>query len=68
MTGKPKPARLWLEITLTLVLKVAVLAIIWAAWFSSPEEHDMDDQKVAEQILSRQSIKEHDNGSVHRTR
>lgn len=53
MMVKLKPLRLWQEILLTLLLKAVLLAIIWAAWFSKPEDRAVDDQKAATQILSR---------------
>lgn len=68
MAGKAKPVRLWKEIALTLALKALVLALIWAAWFSAPEDISLDDQKVASQILSQQPQKEHDHDAVPGTR
>ena len=68
MAGKAKPVRLWQEIVLALALKVLVLAIIWAAWFSVPEDTSLDDQKVASQILSQQPQKEHGHDAVPGTR
>jgi hypothetical protein len=65
MSEKTKPSHLWQEITLTLALKVFVLFIIWAVWFSAPEENTLDDQKVASQILSQQSPKDHSHDAVH---
>jgi predicted negative regulator of RcsB-dependent stress response len=57
MTGKPKAFRFWQEIAMTLAIKVIILAIIWAAWFSSPENMGLDDRKVASQVLSQQTQK-----------
>ena len=68
MAGKAKPVRLWQEIVLALALKVLVLTIIWAAWFSVPEDISLDDQKVASQILSQQPQKEFDHDTVPGTR
>ena len=68
MAGKAKPVRLWQEIVLALALKVLVLTIIWAAWFSVPEDINLDDQKVASQILSQQPQKEHDHDAIRRAR
>jgi hypothetical protein len=73
MTGKLRLSRLCQEISLTLLLKAALLAVIWAVWFSIPEDHALDDAKVAEQILSRQFPsqqlqKEHNHDAVSRTR
>ena len=68
MAGKEKPVRLWQEIVLALAFKVLVLTIIWAAWFSVPEDTKLDDQKVASQILSQQPQKEHDHDAVPGTR
>jgi hypothetical protein len=59
MIGKPKAFRFWQEIAVTLAIKAIVLAIIWAAWFSSPENMGLDDRKVASQILSQQTQKVH---------
>jgi hypothetical protein len=64
MNDKVKTVRLWQEITLTLALKILVLFVIWAVWFSVPEEAILDDQAVASQILSQQSHKEHNNDAV----
>jgi hypothetical protein len=60
MIGKQKSFRLWQEIALALAIKGIFLAFIWEAWFSSPEEGSLDDRKVASQILSLQTQKEHD--------
>jgi hypothetical protein len=68
MPKKTKPFHLWQEITLTLALKVFVLFVIWAVWFSTPEENTLDDQKVASQILSQQSHKDHNHDALTRTR
>lgn len=55
MTSKPKTVRFWQEITLALVLKVVVLTLIWIAWFSTPEDHDLDAQKITSRLFSQQS-------------
>jgi hypothetical protein len=68
MPDKTKPARLWQEITLTLALKVFVLFVIWAVWFSVPEDASLDDQAVASKILSQQLNKDHDHDAVPGTR
>jgi hypothetical protein len=68
MTEKAKTVRLWQEIVLTLAFKALVLVIIWAAWFSAPEDKTLDDQKVASQILSQQPQKEHNHDAVPRAR
>lgn len=68
MNDKVKTVRLWQEIVLTLAFKGLVLAIIWAVWFSAPEDISLDDQKVASQILSQQPQKEHDHDAVPRAR
>jgi hypothetical protein len=65
MPDKTKHRRLWQEITWTLALKIFVLSVIWLVWFSAPEDAGLDDQKVASQILSQQSQKEHDHDAVH---
>ncbi len=65
MTGKAKSVRLWKEITMALAIKGLVLAIIWSVWFSSPEEASLDDQKVASQILSQKSHKDHNHDAAH---
>jgi hypothetical protein len=54
----------WREIVLTLAVKIFVLTLIWYAWFSNPVGDQLDDSKVAAQILS-QSVKESDHGAVH---
>jgi hypothetical protein len=68
MSEKTKPARLWQEMTLTLVLKVFVLFVIWAVWFSVPEDATLDDQAVASKIFSQQLDKDHDHDAVPGTR
>jgi hypothetical protein len=68
MSEKTKPFLLWQEITLTLALKIFVLFVIWAVWFSVPEDATLDDQAVASKILSQQLQKEHDHDAVSRTR
>ena len=68
MTEKAKTVRLWQEIVLALAFKGVVLAIIWAVWFSAPEDISLDEQKVASRILSPQPQKEHDHDAVSRTR
>ena len=54
MSEKTKSFRLWQEIALTLALKAFVLFVIWAVWFSVPEDATLDDQAVASKILSQQ--------------
>jgi hypothetical protein len=68
MTGKPKAFQLWQEMVLTFAIKVIVLASIWAAWFSSPEDGSLNDRKVASQILSQQTQKEHNHDANSRAR
>ena len=68
MPEKAKSVRLWQEITLALALKFFVLFVIWAVWFSVPEDASLNDQSVASQILSRQLSqqldKDHDHDAV----
>ena len=68
MTDKAKTVRLWQEIVLALVFKVLVLTVIWAVWFSAPQDINLDDQAVASKILSQQPQEEHDHDAVRRTR
>ncbi len=68
MGRKPGSVRLWQEIIVTLVVKVILLAAIWAVWFSEPEDRSLDASKVAAQVLSLQSAKEHGHDSHSRTR
>lgn len=68
MAGRSKALQLWQEIVLTLALKAFLLAIIWTAWFSAPEDTGLDDQAVASKILSQKPKQEHDHDSVARTR
>lgn len=68
MTDKTKIVRLWQEIVLALVIKVLVLTVIWAVWFSAPQDINLDDQAVASKILSQQSPKEQDHDAVRRAR
>jgi hypothetical protein len=64
MTEKAKTVRLWKEIVLTLAVKALVLAIIWAVWFSAPQDKNLDDQAVASKIFSQQPQKEHNHDAV----
>jgi len=64
MPEKAKPVRLWQEITLALALKFFVLFVIWAVWFSGPEDATLNDQAVASKILSQQLDKDHDHDAV----
>jgi hypothetical protein len=64
MPEKAKPVRLWQEITLALALKFFVLFVIWAVWFSVPEDATLNDQAVASKILSQQLNKDHDHDAV----
>jgi hypothetical protein len=68
MTRQFKPPRLWKEIILTLLVKATFIAVIWAAWFSTPEDVTLDDKKVAAQIFSQQSQKEHNHVAIDRAR
>jgi hypothetical protein len=68
MSGKPETMRLWKEIALALVLKVTVLGIIWAAWFSTPEERTVDASKITSRFFSEQLQQEHEYDSIRRTR
>jgi hypothetical protein len=68
MSKKTRPVRLWQEISLTLMLKVIVLFVIWAVWFSAPEQDSLDDQTVATQILSQQIHKEPNHDAYPGTR
>jgi hypothetical protein len=68
MSEKAKTVRLWQEVTLTLAFKAFLITIIWAVWFSAPEDASLDDQKVASKILSQQPLKEPDHDAVRRTR
>jgi hypothetical protein len=64
MPEKAKSVRLWQEITLALALKFFVLFVIWAVWFSVPEDATLNDQAVASKILSQQLNKDHDHDAV----
>ena len=64
MPEKAKSVRLWQEITLALALKFFVLFVIWAVWFSVPEDSTLNDQAVASKILSQQLNKDHDHDAV----
>ncbi len=52
MNGKPRSVPLWQEIVLALAVKAILLTVIWAAWFSAPEDRNLDASRVAAQILS----------------
>ena len=68
MPDQTKYSHLWKEISLTLALKIFVLFVIWAVWFSAPEESSLDDQAVAAKILSQQIQKEYNHDAVPGTR
>jgi hypothetical protein len=68
MTDKVKTVRFWQEIVLTLAFKALVLVIIWAVWFSAPQDINLDDQAVASKILSQQPQQEHNHDAVPRAR
>ena len=68
MTDNAKPVRLWQEIVLALLFTALVLTVIWAVWFSAPQDINLDDQAVASKILSQQSQKEHGHDAVRRAR
>jgi hypothetical protein len=55
MLVRLKSLPLWQEIVLMLVLKCALLTIIWAVWFSSADDGAIDGPKAATQILSSHS-------------
>ncbi len=59
-----KKDRYWREIALTLAIKLFVLFVIWYAWFSSPEDSRMDENRVAAQILQSQPLKESNHGAI----
>ena len=50
--------QLWQEITLTLVFKICLLAVIWMVWFSVPQDTRIDPQQVSAHFFSPQSQKE----------
>jgi hypothetical protein len=68
MTEKAKTVRLWHEIVLALAFKALVLIVIWAVWFSAPQDVNLDDHAVASMILSRQPLNEPDHDAIRRTR
>lgn len=68
MPDTTKRAHLWKEITFTLALKFIVLFVIWTVWFSSPEDTDINAQKVASKIFSQQLQEEPANVAVPGTR
>lgn len=68
MAGRSISLQLWQEIALVLALKIALLATIWAVWFSDPESRAVDERKIASQIYSTTTQKEPDHGAVPGTR
>ncbi len=68
MAYKSKPARLWQELVLTLALKILLLATIWAAFFSAPQDRSMDGQQAAAHILSLHPLKEQNHDADPGTR
>ncbi len=57
-TNKPRAAwrlPLWAEITLVLLVKVAILTLLWNAFFSKPQTKHMrlPTEKVEQQLLSK---------------
>ena len=59
---------LWQEIALILALKIALLALIWLAWFSNPESRAPDERSMASRMFSSTTQKEPDHGAVPGTR
>lgn len=59
-----KPLALWQEITLALALKVALLTLIWLAWFSPTHEIPVDTAQVASHLIHNQQYKEQSHDAV----
>ncbi len=68
MTRKSTPVRLWQEIALALALKVLLLTVIWAVFFSAPQDQTIDGRQAAAHILSQLSPKEHNHDADTGTR
>lgn len=68
MAEKTGSHPLWQEITLALVLKGMLLAVIWYAWFSTPDVQTVDENRMAAQLLSSAPYKEPAHGTVPGTR
>ena len=43
--------RFWQEISLALILKALLLAVIWLAWFSGPEDRSVDASTIASRLF-----------------
>ncbi len=68
MAAKSGYLPLWQEIALILALKIALLAMIWVAWFSHPETQVLDERSMASRIFPSTTQKEPDHGAVPGTR
>ena len=55
----PKRRALTREIALALVVKCAVLYLIWLAWFSDSADRHVGPESISARIVSSQQIKEH---------
>ncbi len=68
MARKFKPVRLWQEIVLTLALKAVLLTVIWAVFFSAPQDRTIDGKQAAAHVLSQLSLKEQNHDADTGTR
>jgi hypothetical protein len=59
---------LWQELTLVLVVKIALIATIWAVWFSDHENHKVDEQVMASRIFPSTNQKEPEHAAIPGTR
>jgi hypothetical protein len=68
LPARPKSSKLWQEIALTLLVKITLLTLIWAVWFSAPQDQSIGDQQAAAQILSTQPQQESNHDAIPRAR
>ena len=47
------------QVTLVLLVKFAALWVIWAVWFSAPEDRRLDRERIGRAIYSAPSLQPH---------
>ena len=50
--ARPRLSPLGRDITLMLVIKAIALYLIWLAWFSSPQDKNLDADKVGKTLIT----------------
>ncbi|HSS47047.1 MAG TPA: hypothetical protein VLL03_06515 [Burkholderiales bacterium] len=50
--AKPRLSPLGRDITLMLVIKAIALYLIWLAWFSSPQDKNIDTDQIGKTLIT----------------